>query len=62
MGGTHLVFLGADDLPRIIERIEEFKPDVVGVSHCTGFAAASALASHFGPRFRLAAAGSVFAF
>jgi 7,8-dihydropterin-6-yl-methyl-4-(beta-D-ribofuranosyl)aminobenzene 5'-phosphate synthase len=62
LGGTHLQFTGLADLPRYIARIEDFSPEVVGVSHCTGFTAAAELSRHFGPRFTLAATGGVFRF
>lgn len=62
LGGTHLQFTGLAELPRYISRIEDFSPEVVGVSHCTGFTAAAELSRHFGPRFTLAAAGGVLRF
>lgn len=62
LGGTHLMFLGPKDIRRAIDKFEEFSIDLVGVSHCTGFQAAVELFNHFGDRFRLASAGSVFSF
>ena len=62
LGGTHLMFFGPKDIRRAIDKFEEFSIDLVGVSHCTGFQAAVELSNHFGDRFRLASAGSVFNF
>ena len=62
LGGTHLMFFGHKDIRRAIDKFEEFSIDLVGVSHCTGFQAAVELCNHFGDRFRLASAGSVFSF
>ncbi|MCD6298188.1 MAG: MBL fold metallo-hydrolase, partial [Deltaproteobacteria bacterium] len=62
LGGTHLMFFGPKDVRRAIDKFEEFSIDLIGVSHCTGFQAAVELSKHFGDRFRLASAGSVFSF
>ncbi|MBW1781005.1 MAG: MBL fold metallo-hydrolase [Deltaproteobacteria bacterium] len=62
LGGTHLMFYGPEDLPRVIEEFERFSIDLVGVSHCTGFQVAVALSKHFGDRFAAASAGKVFRF
>jgi len=62
LGGTHLMFYGPEDLPRVMEEFEGFSIDLVGVSHCTGFQAAVKLSNHFGDRFAVAAAGRVFGF
>jgi len=62
LGGTHLMFYGPKDLPVVMDRFEEFSIDLVGVSHCTGFDAAVALANRFGDRFAAASAGRVFSF
>jgi 7,8-dihydropterin-6-yl-methyl-4-(beta-D-ribofuranosyl)aminobenzene 5'-phosphate synthase len=62
LGGTHLMFYGLKDLPHIMEEFERFSIDLVGVSHCTGFQAAVQLSSHFGDRFSLASAGTIFSF
>jgi 7,8-dihydropterin-6-yl-methyl-4-(beta-D-ribofuranosyl)aminobenzene 5'-phosphate synthase len=62
LGGTHLMFFEPKDVHRAIDKFEEFSIDLVGVSHCTGFQAAIELSKHFGDRFRLASAGSVFNF
>jgi len=62
LGGTHLLFVGSEDIPGIIEKFEEFSVKLLGVSHCTGMKASLELAKHFGDRFELASAGSVFRF
>ena len=46
----------------LIERLEAFQIELVGVSHCTGFKAAAALAHHFGRRFAMASVGAHFQF
>jgi len=58
LGGTHLMFLPREEIPGIIERIEEFSVELVGVSHCTGMPAAAAMASYFNDRFLFASAGA----
>lgn len=62
VGGTHLKFFDAIDLPRVIERLESLSIDLIGVSHCTGQRAAAELAAHFGDRFISASTGMVFEF
>ncbi|MBI4777018.1 MAG: MBL fold metallo-hydrolase [Deltaproteobacteria bacterium] len=62
LGGTHLLLVGSKDMPEIIEKFEEFSVKLLGVSHCTGMKATLELARHFGDRFELASAGSVFRF
>jgi 7,8-dihydropterin-6-yl-methyl-4-(beta-D-ribofuranosyl)aminobenzene 5'-phosphate synthase len=62
LGGTHLMFFEPKDIRHAIDKFEEFSIDLVGVSHCTGFQAAVELSKHFGDRFRLASAGTVFNF
>jgi len=62
LGGTHLLVNQPETINRVIERFEEFSIELVGISHCTGFKAAVLLANHFGKRFQMAAAGSVFRF
>ncbi len=58
LGGTHLMFLPPEQLPGVIDKIEEFSVEQVGVSHCTGMQAAATLASYFGDRFCFASAGA----
>ncbi len=60
IGGTHLMFSDSQNISLVIDRLEEFSVDKVGVSHCTGMKAAVELAKHFGERFVMASAGSVF--
>jgi 7,8-dihydropterin-6-yl-methyl-4-(beta-D-ribofuranosyl)aminobenzene 5'-phosphate synthase len=62
LGGTHLMFYGTDQIRRVIARLEDMAVARVAVSHCTGSAAAMALARHFRDRFSFAAAGSVLQF
>jgi 7,8-dihydropterin-6-yl-methyl-4-(beta-D-ribofuranosyl)aminobenzene 5'-phosphate synthase len=62
LGGTHLMFSSTDSIQAFIDRLEEFSVDLIGVSHCTGFKTASELAHHFGNRFVIGSAGSVFTF
>jgi len=62
LGGTHLMFFSREYLHRIIDRFEESAIDLIAVSHCTGITPAIELAKHFGERFRVASAGSVFNF
>ena len=62
LGGTHLMFCNNTDIPRVIDKFEGFSIDLIGVSHCTGWQAAIELAKHFGTRFVMASAGTVFHF
>ena len=62
LGGTHLMFSGTYSIQAVMDRLEEFCVDLIGVSHCTGFKAAAELAHHFGNRFVIGSAGSVFTF
>ena len=62
LGGTHLMFFEPKDIRGAIDKFEEFSIDLVGVSHCTGFQAAVELSKHFGDRFKMASAGTVFNF
>ena len=62
LGGTHLMFFGLKEIPGVIEKFEEFSIDFIGVSHCTGIQASIELAKHFGDRFMVASAGTVFTF
>ena len=50
-GGTHLGFGGEDKLPKTIEALRALDLEILAPSHCTGFAAASALAAEFPDRF-----------
>jgi 7,8-dihydropterin-6-yl-methyl-4-(beta-D-ribofuranosyl)aminobenzene 5'-phosphate synthase len=62
LGGTHLKFFSPDFIPRVIDRLEDFSVELVGVSHCTGWKAQVELAKHFGDRFVPASVGSGFVF
>ena len=62
LGGTHLMFLPPEEIPKVIAGIETFSVDLVAVSHCTGMRAARSLADHFGDRFAFASVGTVFRF
>ncbi len=62
LGGTHLMPFSASQVRTVIEALKVFDVALVGVSHCTGDAAAMQLAQHFGGRYRRAAAGSTFHF
>ncbi len=50
-GGTHLGFDGEDKLPKTIEALRSYDLEILAPSHCTGFAAASALAATYPDRF-----------
>jgi len=50
-GGTHLGFGGEDKLPKTIEALRGLDIEILAPSHCTGFAAASALAAEFPDRY-----------
>jgi len=58
-GGTHLGFGGEDKLPKTIEALRRFDLEILAPSHCTGFAAASALAMEFPDRFIKNSVGTV---
>lgn len=62
VGGTHLLFSSEEMISRVIEALEAFSPNLVAVSHCTGWRATARLLGHFGDRFRVASAGTVFSF
>lgn len=51
VGGSHLAFLGREQLLRTIEELREMNPARLAFSHCTGQAAAQELAASFGDRF-----------
>jgi len=62
LGGTHLMYSNSRDIPRVIDTLEAFSVELVGLSHCTGFKAAAELSRYFGDRFVMAATGCVFNF
>ncbi|MGE5617790.1 MAG: MBL fold metallo-hydrolase [Sphingomonadaceae bacterium] len=59
LGGTHLGFAPAEQLERTIKALEGFDIQKLGVSHCTGLAAAARLAQEFGDRFFFNNVGTV---
>lgn len=59
LGGTHLGFSTKEQLSRTIEALSEFSIERLGVSHCTGLAAAGRLAQEFGDRFFFNNVGTV---
>jgi len=59
IGGTHLGFLGDEQIEQTIQELKEFNFQKIGVSHCTGSVAAARLMQAFGERFFYAQAGSV---
>jgi 7,8-dihydropterin-6-yl-methyl-4-(beta-D-ribofuranosyl)aminobenzene 5'-phosphate synthase len=60
MGGTHLGFLTAEQLDESIRALKAMKVDRIGVSHCTGMAAAARLSQEFGDRFFHGCVGATF--
>jgi len=50
-GGTHLGFGGEDKLKKTMAALRSLDLEILAPSHCTGFAAASALAAEFPDRF-----------
>ena len=59
IGGTHVGFLDDAQIQETIESLESFSIEKIGVSHCTGLAAAMKFMQAFGNRFFFANAGSV---
>lgn len=60
IGGTHLDFLGPEQLEASIEVLKELQVSSIGVSHCTGLRAAARLSQVFGDRYRYGHVGAVF--
>jgi 7,8-dihydropterin-6-yl-methyl-4-(beta-D-ribofuranosyl)aminobenzene 5'-phosphate synthase len=58
IGGTHLGFLADEQVEQTIRELKAFDLEKIGVSHCTGPAAAARLMQAFGKRFFFAQAGS----
>jgi 7,8-dihydropterin-6-yl-methyl-4-(beta-D-ribofuranosyl)aminobenzene 5'-phosphate synthase len=58
IGGTHLGFLADEQIEQTIRELTAFNLQKIGVSHCTGPAAAARLMQAFGERFFFAQAGS----
>ncbi|MCX5999139.1 MAG: MBL fold metallo-hydrolase [Chloroflexi bacterium] len=59
IGGTHLFRASEVQMEMTIAALKEFGVQRLGVSHCTGMAAACRLAQEFGPGFLFNNAGSV---
>ncbi len=62
IGGMHLRSAGRPRLDWTVARLQEHSPGMIGPVHCTGDAAATALANAFGTRYRPGGAGAVFTF
>jgi 7,8-dihydropterin-6-yl-methyl-4-(beta-D-ribofuranosyl)aminobenzene 5'-phosphate synthase len=61
VGGTHLHIASAERVEQTISALKEFGIARLGVSHCTGFAAAARLAHEFGDIFFVNNAGTSIA-
>lgn len=59
VGGTHLISAKNDQVRETIAALKEFGVQKIGVSHCTGLAAAAVLAREFGDKFFFNNAGTV---
>lgn len=62
VGGTHLLRAGEERISRTIAALRELGVVKVGVSHCTGFPAAAALAREFGADFIFNSTGTILEF
>ena len=62
VGGTHLFSAGPDQIEQTIAKIEEFKVEHIGVSHCTGMPASMNLMQHFKDRFFFNHVGKIIEF
>jgi 7,8-dihydropterin-6-yl-methyl-4-(beta-D-ribofuranosyl)aminobenzene 5'-phosphate synthase len=58
IGGTHMGFLGRNQLEETIENLGRFNIGKIGVSHCTGLPAAARLSLAFPDTFFFANAGT----
>ena len=58
IGGTHLFRADEEQLEATIQALKEFNIKKMGVSHCTGLAAATRLAHEFGDKFFFNMAGT----
>jgi 7,8-dihydropterin-6-yl-methyl-4-(beta-D-ribofuranosyl)aminobenzene 5'-phosphate synthase len=58
-GGTHLMGVGAEQVVQTVDALLQFEIERIGVSHCTGQAAALLLAEAFGERFFFCNVGTV---
>jgi 7,8-dihydropterin-6-yl-methyl-4-(beta-D-ribofuranosyl)aminobenzene 5'-phosphate synthase len=59
IGGTHLGFMTGpgQQLERSMDALDDYKVDLIGVSHCTGQRAAAVCYNRFKDRFAFACAG-----
>ena len=62
VGGTHLYPKNKEQVEQTVQALKELKVERLGVSHCTGFTAASYLANAFESQFFLNAAGTITTF
>lgn len=62
IGGTHLDSAPEEYVMNAIDAVKRYDPDIIAVSHCTGFRVACRFASEFGERFINASVGRVFEF
>jgi len=60
VGGTHLVAASDERIKETVKDLQEIGVQRIGVSHCTGFRAATILAEVFKERFFLNNAGTIF--
>ncbi|OFW61401.1 MAG: hypothetical protein A2W01_10860 [Candidatus Solincola sediminis] len=59
VGGSHLLFLGSEQLQRTVEELKLINPELMAFSHCTGQAAARRLSQEFGETFVFNQTGNV---
>jgi len=59
IGGSHLAFLGPEQLERTIEELKAMGPELLAFSHCTGQIAARRLSQEFGDAFVFNQTGTV---
>ncbi len=62
VGGTHLLRAGEERINQTIAALRKLGVAKVGVSHCTGFPAAAALAREFGADFIFNSTGTILEF
>ena len=62
IGGTHLGSAPEDYQKKAIEALKDYKVQVIGTSHCTGFKAACLIAENFKKEYREASVGNYFEF
>jgi len=62
IGGTHLGSAPDEYISKAIRALNGYDVKIVATSHCTGFRAASMIASAMGPRYRPRSVGTMFEF